>query len=133
MSIANAFGGANAPLAANLTISGSLDGLRPKRTGVNGGTYDTQPNDCFLACVTSDATPITINLSGDVIPGTMLVIADVVGAAATHNVTINAPGGGGIHGYGIAGSSVTLNHNYASIILIASIGLTYNVVSYYNS
>jgi hypothetical protein len=133
MSIADAFGGANAPLAADLTISGSLQGLKLKTTIVHGGTYDMKEDDCFLTCWTSDG-PITINLLNTSIPGKTVTIVDQTGTAAVNNITIVAPGElGAMHGWGVPGHTVVLNHNYANICMITTYPTVYNVTSYYNA
>lgn len=80
-------------------------------TQVTTSTYTALATDYFL-CVDTATAPVTITLPTGVL-GTVYIIKDCSGDAATNPITINGTGG-----QLVDGSSATINTPYGSISLI---------------
>lgn len=90
---------------------GSEDGYIKTVNNLNT-PYTVLATDYFIGCDTSSVA-ITINLIAAPSNGMQLDIKDVVGSAATHNITISG------NGKNIDGaSSIVLAQNYANVMLL---------------
>ena len=85
---------------------------------VVSGTYNTTGYESTIQCAPTGA--ITINLSANYVPGSLVIIYDSSGGAAVNNITVNPPGGGFILQNNVApASSYVMRTNYANLILYA--------------
>lgn len=80
-------------------------------TDVTTPTYTALATDYFL-CVDTATAPVTITLATGIL-GTVYVVKDCSGDAATNNITIQGTGG-----QLVDGSTATINSPYGSISLI---------------
>jgi hypothetical protein len=88
-------------------------------TDVATATYTALPTDYFL-CVLTNA-PVTITLPTGVL-GTVYIVKDCFGAAATNPVTIQGTGG-----QTVDGSTATINTDFGSIQLVFN-GTNWSIV-----
>jgi hypothetical protein len=88
-------------------------------TDVATATYTALPTDYFL-CVLTNA-PVTITLPTGVL-GTVYIVKDCFGAAATNPVTIQCTGG-----QTVDGSTATINTDFGSIQLVFN-GTNWSIV-----
>jgi hypothetical protein len=88
-------------------------------TDVATATYTALPTDYFL-CVLTNA-PVTITLPTGIL-GTVYIVKDCFGAAATNPITIQGTGG-----QTVDGSTATINTDFGSIQLVFN-GTNWSIV-----
>lgn len=83
------------------------------RTTITGDYTFTMPGARYIACTVSAPTAITLWWASWERHPKTVIVADLSGNAATHNITISAGGGGTI-----SGGTVTIDQDYGAVILL---------------